>query len=342
MKHSLAITSATGTAQKRTIPALENSDKVNIIAVQSRDQNKLASLTARWANLTAYTSVEDMFKNLDVDIAYIASPPFLHKEQIYFAAKYGKPIICEKPLATTLSDAIQIKEIVDEAKVPFMLAHHIRHQPAIQKIKDILNNRILGEERISSFQWSFPVSMNAASSAWKFDIQNGLYHSFYDAGVHAIDLAIYFWGMPDYLYACGDKILEKDMYDTVTATLKYKNHTLILHASLAQSTVGNDLRIGCANGIIEAKSAFSENSIRKVSILQHNNEVTYDYGPLNLYGAEVENFCDNLENDISSNVGTTLTESITAIYILEAIKKSLLSKSIVYLNASENTGDIHV
>lgn len=338
MKHLLAITSATGTAFKRTIPALENSNLVSVRAVQSRSSQKLDAMLSKWPELSTFSSIDEMLKIDGLDIVFIASPPFLHKEQIHAVAKYKKPIICEKPLATTLADAIQIKEIIEESGISFMLAHHIRHQPAISVIKKYLTEQTIGPERFSIFQWNFPVSMQAPSSEWKFDILNGLHHAFYDAGVHAIDLALFFWGMPLTVYAVGEKHLEKDMYDTVTCTLKYQKHTVILHSSLAQTTLSNDLQIQCEKGVIKASGALSEKSIRAITVTTPDRQLLHDFDEINLYCKEVEDFSVSLKDNLPQN-GTSLIEAVDAMIILDSIKKSLQSKQPVSLNSSEIVND---
>ncbi len=324
MKLKIAVMSATGTAKKRTIPVLEKSSTVEIKAVHSRSERKLEELKARWPYLETFTNPQEMISKSNPDIVFIGSPPFLHKDQIALAAQRGKHIICEKPLSLTIQDALEISKIVDDSGIRFTLAHHVRHQKAIVDIRKMLTEETFGKIRSARFQWSFPISFSSPSSEWKFDPKNKLIHSFFDAGVHMIDLAIYFWGMPKGLSARGFKHLGKDMYDTVSCDLFYEEHVVTLFCSLSQAAVGNDIQIWTEKGYLHAKDAFSEKSIRRITIQEAESFADIDYEQTNLYAVEVEDFAKSIEKS-SGYIGTTLSEAIMSMNIMDAISKSLVS-----------------
>ncbi len=131
------------------------------------------------------------------------------------------------------------------------------------------------------------------------------------------------------------------MYDTVSCTLKYANHTVILHCSLAQTTIGNDLRIYSEKGVIYAKDAFSEKSIQSIIISTLEGEQITHFDHINLYGKEVENFSDSLIKN-TNQLGTSLDEAVGAMVILDSIRKSLASNTPVVLSNAETAKDAHV
>ena len=140
-KQRMVIIGANGSAYKRTIPALVNSDFCMISAIQSRNEEKLKKTCKEYNINKYYTNIADMLENEEADLIYIANPPFMHKETIQQCIQYEIPIICEKPLARNYTEALKIKELLSGKQIPFMIAHHLRHQKAFNDLKDLIDKK---------------------------------------------------------------------------------------------------------------------------------------------------------------------------------------------------------
>ena len=81
----------------------------------------------------------------DIDIVDICTPNFLHPPIAIAAAKAGKQVVCEKPLANTLGEAKEMLGAVKKAKVKHMCGFSYRFAPAVATIKKMLSRRELGE-----------------------------------------------------------------------------------------------------------------------------------------------------------------------------------------------------
>lgn len=94
-------------------------------------------------NITAYDSLEALID--DVDVVDICTPTHLHHDQVLQVARAGKHIICEKPLARTLSDAQAMLSACQDAGVQLLVAHVVRFFPQYALAKATVDNGDLGD-----------------------------------------------------------------------------------------------------------------------------------------------------------------------------------------------------
>lgn len=81
----------------------------------------------------------------DIDIVDICTPNFLHPEVAIEAAKAGKHIVCEKPLANTVKEAEQMQKAAEKAGIKNMTGFSYRFAPAVQTIKQLIEKGALGQ-----------------------------------------------------------------------------------------------------------------------------------------------------------------------------------------------------
>lgn len=328
-KIKLVIIGATGTAYKRTIPSLKNSDICEIVAIQGRNIDKLKKIQKEFNIKEIYTDKDDMLKKVDYDCIYIATPPFLHIQDIYDASLKSKPIICEKPLAINYEQGVNIvKGLKDHCSYPFMIAHHLRHQKAISDIKDFLNNKLIGEILNVVIEWGFEMNLNATNAVWKVNPTLGGKGTLNDNGIHILDLLLLLFGTPNYIYGKNRKLRTKEIFDDETALLMYNDFCIFLHSSQSMKYPSNNLLIYGSQGSIEVFNGIGEKYIKQVIIKSENINKIIDYKEVDLYREEVENFCMTLLDSKNENQGTTLQEGLDALKIIDIIRDSAQTNTV--------------
>ena len=85
-------------------PGINDAQNAHIEAVYSRDLARAQEFAKSNNARTAYDSYAELLNNPEVEVVYLASPNSLHKEQTIMAAKAGKHVLCEKPMALTVED----------------------------------------------------------------------------------------------------------------------------------------------------------------------------------------------------------------------------------------------
>lgn len=86
----------------------------------------------------AVTSLDDLVNDPEVDAVYISTTNELHRDQVFAAAKAGKHILCEKPLATSLDDARAMVKAAKEAGVVMATNHHLRGAATHRAMRDAI------------------------------------------------------------------------------------------------------------------------------------------------------------------------------------------------------------
>ena len=153
----------------------------------------------------------ELLEDPDVDAVYIPLPNGLHKEWTIRALAAGKHVLCEKPLANTAADAVEMAEASRAAGRLLMEAVMYRFHPRIQGVVEKLRERP-PEEIWASF--GFPLR-EPGNIRFDRDLGGG---ALLDVGTYTISLARWIYGEPDWVEATG-RVVEVDM--TVSMTLGF-------------------------------------------------------------------------------------------------------------------------
>lgn len=126
-------------------PAYKAHPAFELVAIASP---KTAAAVAKERGIPhAFTSLEAMLDGVELDLVSIASPPFDHREAVLLALARGKHLLCEKPLATRVSDAEEMAAAARAAGVVAGMSHEFRFTPSRIAIKELVENGHLGPLR---------------------------------------------------------------------------------------------------------------------------------------------------------------------------------------------------
>ncbi|MHA1268279.1 MAG: Gfo/Idh/MocA family protein [Candidatus Helarchaeota archaeon] len=128
----------------------------------------------------------DSILNSDIDAVLIMLPHFLHSKVVIEAAKAGKHVLCEKPMATTLEECKQMINETKKAGVKFMIAENHRFLPAHTYIKNIVSRGFIGDiffGRAYEGAWDDPSKFQDPNH-WMFSYDKGGGGALFDQGVH--------------------------------------------------------------------------------------------------------------------------------------------------------------
>lgn len=131
----------------------------------------------------------------DIDVVDICTPNDMHAEIAIAAAKAGKHIICEKPLARTVQEARAMRDAVEAAGVINMVAFNYRRTPAVALAKKYIEAGRIG--RVLNFRGTYLQDWSAdpdSPLSWRFQKKIAGSGSVGDIGTHVVDLARYLVG----------------------------------------------------------------------------------------------------------------------------------------------------
>lgn len=134
-----------GIAKVRTIPGLLKAQNATLYAVASRGIEKAEAFKEEFGAQKSYGSYEELLADENVEAVYIPLPNSMHFEWVEKAAKAGKHILCEKPLALSKDEAEKMYAICEENGVLLMEAFAFRHAPLVQKVKAVIESGAIGK-----------------------------------------------------------------------------------------------------------------------------------------------------------------------------------------------------
>ena len=168
-------------------------------AVCSRNKDKVQAFANQWG----YESIETDWKVLialdDIDAIDICAPNNMHAEIAIAAARAGKMILCEKPLARTLNEAELMVQAIEKAGVKNTVWYNYRRVPAVTLAKQIIDSGKLGKifhYRANFLQdWTINADLPQGGEAlWRLDIDAAGSGVTGDLLAHCIDTAIWLNG----------------------------------------------------------------------------------------------------------------------------------------------------
>jgi predicted dehydrogenase len=123
-----------------------NSPRAEVVAVADVSPERTRNLAREFGDreVATYPDLATMLVEADLDAVDICLPHHLHADAIITAARAGKAILCEKPLCTSLDDAVAIRAALDESGVVFMAAHNQLFQPSLTEARRLLASGALG------------------------------------------------------------------------------------------------------------------------------------------------------------------------------------------------------
>jgi len=139
------ILSTAGIAREKVIPGIQGADRCRIVAIASRDAARAIEVAREAGIPTAHGSYEALLADPTVDAVYIPLPNHLHVEWTIAAARAGKHILCEKPLALTSEDAERMIEVADREGVRLMEAFMYRLHPSWAAVRELVASGRIGK-----------------------------------------------------------------------------------------------------------------------------------------------------------------------------------------------------
>ena len=184
------ILSTADIARKKVIPGIQKAERCEVVAIASRDAANARSVADELGIATAHGSYEALLADDGVDAVYIPLPNHLHAEWTIAAARAGKHVLCEKPLAMTAADAARMVDACEEAGVRLMEAFMYRVHPSWVAVREIVASGRIG--RLSSVQsWFSYYNDDPTNIRNQLDAGGG---ALFDIGCYTVNLSRMLFG----------------------------------------------------------------------------------------------------------------------------------------------------
>ena len=170
----------------------------------------LKAFASRYGWQTTETSWERMVERDDIDLVDIVAPNFLHMPVAIAAAKAGKHIICEKPIAMNAEEARRMLDAANDAGVRHMTAFNYRRIPAVMLAKQLVDQGKIGQiYHFNAVYYQDWLVDPAFPYVWRHDKKIGGSGAHGDMNAHIVDLARYLVGEIEAV-CCAQEVFIKD------------------------------------------------------------------------------------------------------------------------------------
>ena len=207
-------------AEQTFLPTFKLLRKSVVTSLYSSDIKRAKSLADKFGIEKHFNNYDEFLKS-DIGAVYISSANVNHYQQVIKAAKAGKHILCEKPLAMNLSEAEEMVKTCEPNNVQLSINYVYRFHPLIIKSKEIITNQMLG--KIVSINLSFNIDAPPGSN-FRFTKSQSGGGALRDLGTHMIDLLRYFGGEIVSINGVVDNVIYKsEVEDFSCAIVKFEN-----------------------------------------------------------------------------------------------------------------------
>jgi predicted dehydrogenase len=183
-------------------------------AACARDENKIKAFAQQWGYQSVETDWRKLIARKDVDAVDICVPNNLHAEIAIAAAKAGKMILCEKPLAMNGEEGKRMVAVVEKAGVPNMVWYNYRRVPAVTLAKQLIDEGRLGiifHYRAKFLQdWTISADLpQGGTGLWRLDVKAAGSGVTGDLLAHCIDTALWLNGSIDKVNAMTETFIKQ-------------------------------------------------------------------------------------------------------------------------------------
>lgn len=179
-------------AVRRLLPAFQRCKHATLVGLWRRDQAAAANDCATHHIAHNFPTREALCASPEVDAVFITSPDAMHKDDTLLALRYGKAVLCEKPLSM---NAVEAEEMVAAAKAAgllFGVGQNFRFNRSLEWMRKQVAEGRIGRPQLAHAQYAYPAAK--APRKWIADPTLACGGPIADVGVHCIDALRYVLG----------------------------------------------------------------------------------------------------------------------------------------------------
>lgn len=286
----------------KVAPAVNAAAGAELVAVYSRDQGRAEAFAQKHAARAAYSKVSDLLSDSRVDAVFVCSPNVLHADHVIQAAQAGTHVLCEKPMATTVADAMRMVQACRRAGVTLGVAFNLRQHPAHVRAREIVAAGALGRVVVAQGQWAFGVRgrdgappRTPLNQWWDTPDLIGGASTMMGTGVHLVDLMRFVLGqeITEVTAVTDGQTADTPLEQVACLTLRFSGGTLgQVTASRLLPDSRNDFRLYGILGRLEGHGSLWEARQGRLEVVSDTVNEVADYPEelLPNYVAEIEDF----------------------------------------------------
>ncbi|MGQ0764739.1 MAG: Gfo/Idh/MocA family protein [Gemmatimonadota bacterium] len=319
-------------AQIAVLPAFRNARRNSrLAAIVSGDDTKLDVLRRRYKVETAvhYDQLDDLFAGGEIDAVYIALPNDLHRAVVLKAAEAGIHVLCEKPLAMTETDCLDMIEACEAAEVRLMTAYRLHYEPATLRAIELVRAGRIGEPRFFTSTFSMQVT-DPANIRLKAERGGG---PLFDLGIYCINAARSLFASEPLevtaFHAAGDDDRFREVPEMSSALIRFPRERLATFVCSFGAGDTSSYRIIGTRGDIHVEPAYEHAEGLEFRLTIGDRTTRRRFRRTDQFGAELLAFSDSVLN--GPDPEPSGWEGLADVRIMEAVERSAIEGRAIQL-----------
>jgi predicted dehydrogenase len=306
---------STAHINRLVIPGAHASDKVELVAVASRDRRRAEEYAARWEIERAYGSYDALLEDPDVDAVYVSLPNNLHCEWSLRAVEAGKHVICEKPFGRRAAEVAEVFDAAERAGRLVTEAFMYRHNPQTARLVELVREGAIGELRLIRSAFSYSL-YDPENIRLRTDVEGG---ALMDVGCYCVSGSRLLGGEPERVY--GEAWIGPTGTDWVFAgTLRFPGDVLAVFDCGTALPERDELEaIGSEGSLLLDDPWHCRKPV--VELRRDGGVERLELEPIDSYRLELENLSDAIHGEAPLLLGRE--DAVAQARALEALQRSL-------------------
>ncbi|MDX1542410.1 MAG: Gfo/Idh/MocA family oxidoreductase [Christiangramia sp.] len=297
--------------------ALAHVENASLYAVASRNRDKAVAFSEKYNARVAYGVYDQLMKDENVDVIYIATPHSLHHELTIQCIKHGKAVLCEKPFAMNLQEAEEMVNLARSKKVFLMEALWTMFLPHYQYIIDLIKSGDYGKIISIRADFGFEAEFDREKRLFNKALGGG---SLLDIGIYPIFLSYSLLGKPERIEANAE-FTDTGVDMECEMKFLYPDAQAYLHSSFKEKTP-TIAEIELEKAVVKLHSRFHEPT--SVSIITESKEKTKVFEvKTNGYNFEAAHVTQMLMEGRSESNKWSLDETLDLMALLDDVRQEI-------------------
>ena len=255
------------------MPGLLQSQHSRLTGLVSGTPDKAQKLAAQYgippSSVYSYEQYDRIRDNPAIDAVYIGLPNSMHADFTVRAAKAGKHVLCEKPMATSTADSRAMIAACDAARRKLMIAYRCQLEPVNLHAIELIRSGAIGQVQAIESAHGF----NIPAGEWRLDRKLAGGGPLMDVGIYSLNASRYLTGEEPQVLAAYSSVIDKDgrfneVEENLSWTMRFPSGIVASCATTYGASMDGYVRVHGAKGMLELSPAFSYQGIRLTGFTQ--------------------------------------------------------------------------
>lgn len=320
-KLGIALVGLGGYSTGQLAPALLETQNCYLAGIVTGTPSKAEQWSKQYnipeKNIYSYSNFDDIADNDDIDIVYVVLPISMHKEFTIRAAKAGKHVICEKPMALNANECREMIAACDHAKKMLSIGYRLHFEPHTQEIMRLGKQRTYG--KILSIDTGNGFRYGGDPNSWRLKKTMAGGGALMDMGVYCIQGSRYSTGMEPISVKAREEKTKPELFREVDETIYWELEfpgNIIAHGKSSYNNNWSYLNIKAEKGNYSLEPAYGYGGIQG-----RTPDGVLDFPQINQQAYQMDDFAACIKQNKRTRVPGE--EGLKDMKIIDAIYKSI-------------------